>query len=122
MAVWESPVRCGDFWGTFKLPATISLRETLLLLKFCLQSFTSEGLERSVNDSSAHKPLRKSRLRLLEVYQIEDSYQLCRLDAWQHGASVLQWDLPRSGQEEEGDDDGGGEVCEEDQSGRVLGS
>ena len=53
-AVWESPVRCGDFWGTFKLPATISLSETLLLLKFCLQSFIPEGLERTVNDSSAH--------------------------------------------------------------------
>ena len=52
-AVWESPVRCGDFWGTFKLPA-ISLSETLLLLKVCLQSFTPEGLERTVNDSSAH--------------------------------------------------------------------
>ena len=52
-AVWESPVRCGDFWGTFKLPA-ISLSETLLLLNVCLQSLTPEGLERPVNDSSAY--------------------------------------------------------------------
>ena len=64
LCVWESPVRCGDFWGTFKLPA-ISLSETLLLLNVCLQSLTPEGLEITVNDSSAHSAYEAKAFRSL---------------------------------------------------------